>query len=59
MNNPILTIDERNNIDAGPWFSTLSEELRAAILSRAEVLLAGRSHPYPPEDWPAVPWPPF
>ena len=20
MNNPILTIDERNNIDSGPWF---------------------------------------
>ena len=31
MSNPILTIDEQNNIDAGPWFSTLSEELRAAF----------------------------
>jgi uncharacterized repeat protein (TIGR03843 family) len=31
----------------------------AAMLSRVEVLLASRIHPYPPEDWPAVPWPPF
>jgi len=56
MNNPILTIDEQNNIDAGPWFSTLSEELRAAILSRAGVRrlpdgapLASRGAPA--EDW--------
>jgi CRP/FNR family cyclic AMP-dependent transcriptional regulator len=56
MNNPILTIDEQNNIDAGPWFSTLSEELRAAILSRAVVRrlpdgapLASRGSPA--EDW--------
>ena len=31
----------------------------AATLSRVEVLLASRAHPYPPEDWPAIPWPPF
>ena len=56
MNNPILTIEEQNNIDAGPWFSTLSEELRAAILSRAVVRrlqdgapLASRGSPA--EDW--------
>jgi hypothetical protein len=30
----------------------------AATLSRVEVLLASRVHPYPPEDWPAIPWPP-
>jgi uncharacterized repeat protein (TIGR03843 family) len=30
----------------------------AAMASRVEVLLASRIHPYPPEDWPAVPWPP-
>jgi uncharacterized repeat protein (TIGR03843 family) len=49
---------------AGGW---LGEELGqhltraeiAATLSRVEVLLASRVHPYPPEDWPAVPWPPF
>ena len=32
MNTPILTIEERNNIDAGAWFSSLSEALRAASL---------------------------
>ncbi|MBW8777640.1 MAG: cyclic nucleotide-binding domain-containing protein, partial [Burkholderiales bacterium] len=56
MNNPILTIEEQNNIDAGPWFSSLSDELRAAILSRAVVRrlpdgapLASRGSPA--EDW--------
>jgi len=56
MNNPILTIEEQNNIDAGPWFSRLSDELRAAILSRAVVRrlpdgasLASRGSPA--EDW--------
>ena len=56
MNNPILTIEEQNNIDAGPWFSRLSDELRAAILSRAVVRrlpdgasLAARGSPA--EDW--------
>jgi uncharacterized repeat protein (TIGR03843 family) len=31
----------------------------AATAARVEVLLAGRIHPLPPEDWPAVPWPPY
>jgi len=35
MTHPILTIEEQHNIDAGTWFSSLSDELRAAILSRA------------------------
>jgi uncharacterized repeat protein (TIGR03843 family) len=44
----------------------LAEEL-AALLSPAEVratsdrvdlLIQHRVHPYPPENWPAVPWPP-
>ena len=26
---------------------------------RVETLLKHRVHPYPPEDWPAVPWPPI
>ncbi len=30
----------------------------AATRTRIELLLASRVHPYPPEDWPAVPWPP-
>jgi len=37
MTNPILTIEEQNSINAGAWFSSLSEELRAAILSRSVV----------------------
>ena len=30
----------------------------AATTARVELLLASRIHPYPPQDWPAVPWPP-
>jgi CRP-like cAMP-binding protein len=37
MNTPVLTIVERTNIDAGSWFSKLSQPLRHAILSRATV----------------------
>ena len=37
MNTPVLTIDERSNIDCGSWFSKLSAGLREAILSRAAV----------------------
>jgi CRP/FNR family cyclic AMP-dependent transcriptional regulator len=37
MNTPVLTIDERHNIESGAWFSKLSQPLRHAILSRAYV----------------------
>jgi CRP-like cAMP-binding protein len=37
MHNPTLTLDERRNIDHGPWFSKLSSALQQAILSRAIV----------------------
>ena len=37
MNPPILTIVEQSNIDAGSWFSKLSQSLRSAIVSRAGV----------------------
>ena len=30
-----------------------------ATRQRVELLLAAGVHPYPPEDWPAVPWPPY
>ena len=30
----------------------------AAVKTRIDLLRASRVHPYPPEDWPAVPWPP-
>jgi uncharacterized repeat protein (TIGR03843 family) len=33
------------------------EEVRAT-LGRVELMLKHRIHPYPPEDWPAIPWPP-
>src|SRR5918912_3956535 len=56
MNTPILTIEERHNIDSGAWFSSLSPTLRAAILARATVKrypdgapLAARGTPA--EDW--------
>jgi uncharacterized repeat protein (TIGR03843 family) len=31
----------------------------AATAARIELLLASQVHPMPPEDWPAVPWPPY
>jgi uncharacterized repeat protein (TIGR03843 family) len=30
----------------------------AATAARIDLMLASKVHPYPPEDWPAVPWPP-
>jgi uncharacterized repeat protein (TIGR03843 family) len=38
--------------------SLLSAAEVAATRARAELLLEHRVHPYPPENWPAVPWPP-
>ncbi len=40
----------------GRW---LTRDEVAATGSRIEQLLRHRVHPYPPEDWPAVPWPPI
>ncbi|MDE2398965.1 MAG: Crp/Fnr family transcriptional regulator [Burkholderiales bacterium] len=37
MNTPVLTIEERNNIEAGAWFAKLSPTLRNAILERSRV----------------------
>jgi CRP/FNR family transcriptional regulator, cyclic AMP receptor protein len=37
MNISVLTPEERANIEAGAWFSKLSQPLREAILSRASV----------------------
>lgn len=37
MTTPVLTIDERSNIETGSWFSKLSLPLREAILSRTIV----------------------
>ena len=38
--------------------SLLSASEIAATKIRVETLLKHRVHPYPPADWPAVPWPP-
>lgn len=37
MNSPVLTIEEQQNIESGPWFSKLSPALRSAILARSVV----------------------
>ena len=37
MTSALLTIHERSNIDAGSWFSRLSQPLRTAILARSVV----------------------
>ena len=56
MDEPILTIDERNAINAGRWFSTLSPSLRHDILRCTYVrrfkdddLICARGEP--PEEW--------
>lgn len=56
MNSPVLTISERSNIDAGSWFSKLSQPLRNDILARAVVrriadgaMLSARGAPA--EEW--------
>ena len=56
MHPPILTIDERNNIETGAWFSTLSPELRAAILSRALVRRLADGAPLASRGQPAEEW---
>jgi uncharacterized repeat protein (TIGR03843 family) len=53
----------RESLTTGP----LGDELRswltpaevAATRQRLERLIALKVHPYPPTDWPAVPWPPI
>jgi CRP-like cAMP-binding protein len=59
MNSPALTASERAGIDAGSWFSKLSQPLRSDILSRAVVrrvvdgaMLSARGAPA--EEWCAV-----
>jgi CRP/FNR family cyclic AMP-dependent transcriptional regulator len=59
MNTPILTIDERHNIESGSWFSSLSHTLRSDILSRAGVRRLSDGSPLaargtPAEDWVGV-----
>lgn len=56
MKTPVLTIDERSNIESGSWFSKLSLPLRQAILERSTVkrhadgaTLSARGQPA--EEW--------
>jgi len=50
-------------LDAGELARELSAWLspgeQAALSIRVAKLLKHRVHPYPPEDWPAIPWPPY
>jgi CRP/FNR family cyclic AMP-dependent transcriptional regulator len=41
MHTPVLTIEERSNIESGSWFSKLSAPLRQAIFARASVRRVG------------------
>jgi uncharacterized repeat protein (TIGR03843 family) len=41
--------------ELGRWLSPAELE---ATRQRVELLIRHRIHPFPPEDWPAVPWPP-
>jgi uncharacterized repeat protein (TIGR03843 family) len=53
----------RGELASGSLAEELSQRLTSrevlATQQRAELLLEERVHPYPPEDWPAVPWPPY
>ena len=42
--------------DLERWLSSAEVE---ATRQRVELLLEHRIHPFPPDDWPAVPWPPY
>ena len=50
-------------LESGELAAELSQWLSPRELSamriRVEKLLKHRVHPYPPEDWPAIPWPPY
>jgi CRP/FNR family cyclic AMP-dependent transcriptional regulator len=56
MNTPVLTIEERHNIESASWFSKLSQPLRNAILSRAYVRRLGDGAPMASRGTPAEEW---
>jgi uncharacterized repeat protein (TIGR03843 family) len=53
----ISTLMENGELASGlaRW---LTEDEVTATKARVDMLLRHRVHPYPPQDWPAVPWPP-
>lgn len=56
MNTSVLTIDERQNIESGAWFSKLSQPLRNAILSRGHVRRLADGMPLASRGTPAEEW---
>jgi hypothetical protein len=50
-------------LDGGPLAAELAPLVTraeiAATAGRIDLMLASGVHPNPPEDWPAVPWPPY
>ena len=44
---------------AGDLPQRLTAEEITATRQRVDLLVQAGLHPYPPEDWPAVPWPPY
>ena len=56
MNTPALTLEERQHIDSGPWFSKLSSSLRQAILARAVVRRLPDGAPLASRGAPAEEW---
>jgi len=56
MNPPALTLDERQNIESAPWFSSLSTGLREDILSRAIVRRLPDGAPLASRGGPAEEW---
>jgi uncharacterized repeat protein (TIGR03843 family) len=49
-------LDGELSTTLGEW---LTEQEILATRIRIKMLLRHGVHPYPPEDWPAVPWPPI
>jgi uncharacterized repeat protein (TIGR03843 family) len=63
---PRRSVETLRQLDAGFTGGTLAADLSGLLTEseimatrmRVETLLEHRVHPYPSEDWPAVPWPP-
>lgn len=56
MNTPVLTIEERHNIESASWFSKLSQPLRHAILARSSVRRLADGTPMATRGSPAEEW---
>jgi hypothetical protein len=65
-NLPRRSVEALRRLNAELTGGTLADELSGLLTAseidatriRVETLLKHRVHPYPPTDWPAVPWPP-